>query len=118
MTATETVLRARRAAEAARAQLDRHPTFNLDRKLAEPVLAAIAEMDYQLSELNRINFDLECELYYADAAIAARRAAARRRHSGPRCVVCGCTWANPGHTLCSRCAGLVVQLAARLMRPA
>lgn len=44
-----------------------------------------------------------------------------------RCAVCGCTdrygcasgcyWTNQAHTLCSRCAGLIVQIAARLMRP-
>ena len=42
-----------------------------------------------------------------------------------RCVVCGCTdaracpggcaWANSTHTLCSRCASLLIRLATALL---
>lgn len=123
MIATDVVLRARRVAEAARRQLDHYPL--LDRDLADQLLAAVGQLAEQVAELNRIAFDLECELYYADAAIVARRTAARQRISAGRCAVCGCTdrracpggcaWTHPGHTLCSRCARLMVQLAARLL---
>lgn len=125
MTATEATLRARRAAEVAQAQLDRHQLLNLDRKLAEPLIAAVGHLADQVAELNRIVFELECELHYAAEAAAARRTAARHRIIAGRCAACGCTdrracpsgcaWVDQAHTLCSRCAGLVVQFAARLV---
>lgn len=72
-TSTDIAARARRTAQEARKYLRDHPDCALIRWRADQLITATEELVEQVSELNRLLFRAECELYYADEASVRER---------------------------------------------